>query len=157
MGKVIVVTADVVPRLRLQLVASEVIKLGELIVQFTDQEIQEVRTWRTMQLDCNRHVRNEFLNYVDHSCEPNALLEIDSLSLMAIRDIPKKQPVTCFYPGSEVELATEFPCKCGKARCLRQIKGGFYLTHEQMRWALDQRHCTSFMQKHFLRFLGGCD
>ena len=155
MGKVIVITADVVPRLRLQLVASEALQAGELIVQFTKEEIQEARTWRTMQLDCDKHVRNEFLNYVDHSCEPNALLETDSLSLVAIRGIPERQPVTCFYPGSEVDLARDFPCKCGTANCLRHIKGGFYLTPGQMRWALDKGYCTSFMQKHFLRLLGG--
>ena len=155
MNKVIVVSAEVVPRLRLQLIANEDMKPGDVIVQFSHQEIQRARTWRTMQLEINKHIRNEFLNFVDHSCDPNALLDIDSLSLVAIRDIPERQPVTCFYPGSEVELAEGFTCRCGSKNCLREIKGGFYLTHEQMRWAMDEGYCTSFMQKQFVRLLGG--
>jgi len=154
MFEVIVVTAEVEPRLRLQLIASQDIRSGELIVQFTDQEILRDRTWRTMQIDHNRHVRNDFLNFVDHSCEPNSVLDIDALALVAIRDIPAKQPVTAFYPGSEVELAAAFDCKCGAASCLGQITGGFYLTHAQMKWAMDQGYCTSFMEKHFRRLRG---
>ena len=155
MSKVVVVSAEVVPKLRLQLIASEDIGSGELIVQFSEQEIRRERTWRTMQIDSNKHVRNDFLNFVDHSCEPNAFLDIDSLALVAIRDIPAKQPVTTFYPGSEVEMAESFVCKCGSSDCLKQITGGFYLTHAQMKWAMDKGYCTAFMQKQFLRLRAG--
>lgn len=83
MFKVTVVSAEVEPRLRLQLVASQEICAGELIVKFSDQEIQRERTWCTMQIDHNRHVRNDYLNFVDHSCEPNSVLDIDALALVA--------------------------------------------------------------------------
>ncbi len=157
MNKVNVVSAELEPRLRLHLIASEDIRAGEVVVRFSAQEIQGARTWRTMQLDNNKHVRNEFLKYVDHSCEPNALLEIHSRSLVAIRDIPREHPVTCFYPGSEVDLAHTFVCRCQSPHCLRHIKGGFYLTPAQMRWAIDEGYCTSFMQQQFLRLLGEKD
>ena len=154
MGKVIVVSAQVDPRLKLQLVASEAIQSGEVIVPFTEHDIQIQRTWRTVQIEFNRHVRNDFLNFVDHSCEPNARLEIDARALVAIRDIAEKEPVTIFYPGSEVELAESFICNCGSPHCLGEIRGGFYLTHDQMKWALSRGYCTSFMQDQFRRLLG---
>jgi len=104
MSKVNVVSAEVSPRLRLQLVASKPISSGEIIVQSDDEEIQFERTWRTLQVDDARQLPNDFLNFVDHSCSPNALPDMDKLDLMARRDISVGDPITFFYPGSEVEL-----------------------------------------------------
>ncbi len=154
MSKVNVVSAEIVPRLRLQLVASESISHGEIIVQGCEEEVQDHRTWRTLQVDESRHLRNEFLNFVDHSCSPNALLDVDKLALLAIRDIAAGEPVTFFYPGSEVELSQTFECQCGSSECLRSINGGFYLSLEQMRWTRDKGYCTAFMQRQFERLLG---
>lgn len=154
MSKVHVVTAEFTPRLRLQLVAREPIAAGEVIVQGREQEIQDQRTWRTLQLDESRHLRNEFLNFVDHSCAPNALLDVESLALVAIRDIAVDTPITFFYPGSEVELSQPFDCQCGSSECLGVINGGFYLTREQMRWCVDKGYSTAFMQRQFERLLG---
>ncbi len=153
MSKVNVVSAEVTPRLRLQLVASEPIAKDEIIVQSCEEEVQDHRTWRTLQLDESRHLRNEFLNFVDHSCSPHAVVDVDSLALVAIKDIAPGQTVAFFYPGSEVELSQEFKCHCGSGECLKHINGGFYLTHEQMRWALDKGYCTTFMQRQFERLL----
>lgn len=154
MSKVNVVSAQVSPRLRLQLVASEPISSGEVIVQSDDEEIQPERTWRTLQVDDTRHLRNDFLNFVDHSCSPNALLDVDKLALVAIRNISVGDPITFFYPGSEVELSQSFDCHCGSDECLKVINGGFYLNHEQMRRALDKGYCTNFMSRQFERLLG---
>ena len=154
MSKVNVVSAEVAPRLRLQLVASQPITRGEVIVQSCEEEVQSHRTWRTLQLDDSHHLRNEFLIFVDHSCSPNGLLDVDNLALVAIRDISVDDPVTFFYPGSEVELSQPFECHCGSSDCLRHINGGFYLNLEQMRWSLDKGYCTTFMRDQFERLLG---
>ncbi len=155
MPKVHVVTAQVEPRLRLQLVASEPISRGEVIVQGREAEVQENRTWRTLQVGESRHLRNEFLNFADHSCEPNAVLNSKNLSLEAVRDIEAGEPVTFFYPGSEVELSQSFECQCGSDQCLKTIRGGFYLTPGEMRWAMENGYVTRFMEKHFERLLTG--
>jgi len=151
--KVNVVSAAVKPRLRLNLVTSEDIRKGDVIFRCSPDEIQRERTWRTMQIDANRHIKNEFLDYVDHSCEPNALFDIERLSFVALRDIARGEPVTFFYPGAEVELAQDFVCQCRSSDCLGHITGGFYLTHRQMQWALDRGYCTAFMKAQFLRLL----
>lgn len=155
MSKVNVVSAEVKPRLKLNLIASVNIKAGEVIFPCSADEIQRERTWRTMQIGDSRHIKNEFLDYVDHSCEPSAIFDINSLSFVAIRDIAPGESVTFFYPGAEVELAQDFLCQCGSQNCLGHIKGGFYLTHQQMKWALEKGYCTDFMKKEFLRLLTG--
>ena len=154
MSKVTVASTRVTPRLRLNLVAAVDLGVGESVLQCSAQEIQETRTWRTVQIGVNRHLKNEFLAYADHCCEPNTLFDVETLSLNAIRDIKIGDLVRFFYPGSEVELAQPFQCNCGAASCLGHIKGSFYLTPERMRWAIDKGYCTSFMQTEFLRLLG---
>ena len=154
MSKVNVVSAEISPQLRLQLVASQPITDGEVVVQSCEEEVQDQRTWRTLQLDENRHLRNEFLNFIDHSCSPNSLLNTDRLALVAIRDIPIGSPITFFYPGSEVELSQPFGCHCGSTECMQHINGGFYLTRDRMQWAISKGYCTKFMRQQFERLLG---
>ncbi len=154
MQKVTVRATRVSPRLRLNLVAKADFAVGEPVLQCSEHEIQDTRTWRTIQIDVGRHLKNEFLAYADHSCEPNTLFDIDTLALKAIREIEAGDLVRFFYPGSEVELAQPFDCNCRTDSCLGLVKGGFYLTPEQMRWAIERGYCTRFMQAELLRILG---
>jgi hypothetical protein len=151
--KVNVVSAAIEPRLRLMLVANDDIAKGEIIFTCSAKEITRERTWRTLQIDFNRHVKNDLLDYVDHSCEPNSVFDIDRLALLSLRKIGTGESITFFYPGAEVELAMDFDCQCGSRDCIGHLKGGFYLTAAQMRRALDRGHCTSFMQEQFRRLL----
>ena len=153
MSKVTVVSTRVTPRLRLNLVAAVDFEAGDTVLQCSQDEIQETRTWRTVQVAVGRHLKNEFLAYVDHSCDPNTLFDVDALRLTATRDIQKGHMITFFYPGSEVELAQAFECNCGATSCLKMVRGAFYLTPEQMRWALDEAICTTFVQREFRRIL----
>jgi len=152
-GTVTVVACTVSPRLRLSLTAAVDRQAGSSLLQCSPQEIQTTRTWRTVQIGPGKHVKNEFLAYADHSCDPNSVFRIETLSLVAIRDIHEGDQITFFYPGSEVELAQAFTCQCSAPWCLGQIQGGFYLSHKQMRWALDKGYCTEFMTSELLRLL----
>jgi hypothetical protein len=62
--------------------------------------------------------------------------------------------VTFFYPGAEVEVAQDFQCRCGTVRCVGHLKGAFYLTADQMQFAIDAGYCTSFMAEQLKRLLG---
>jgi hypothetical protein len=154
-SKVNVISTAVQPRLRLSLVASDRINPGEAIVTCSQDEITGQRTWRTVQIGQNRHIKNELLDYVDHSCNPNAVFVIEALQLVALRPIAAGEPITFFYPGTEVELAEAFECSCGSERCLGVVTGAFYLTAEQMRDALEAGYCSSFIREHLERLLTG--
>lgn len=155
MNRVNVISTSVQPRLRLSLVASDTIGPGEVIVACSRDEITGQRTWRTVQIGQNRHIKNELLDYVDHSCHPNAIFMTETLQLVALRSIAAGEPITFFYPGTEVELAEAFQCSCGSERCLGLVTGAFYLTADQMREALDAGYCTSFIRAHLERLLAG--
>jgi hypothetical protein len=151
--KVNVVSAAIEPRLRLMLVAKDDIAKGEIIFACDPTEVTRERTWRTIQIGFNRHLKNDLLDYVDHSCEPNSLFDVDRLAMVALRPIEHGEPITFFYPGAEVELALDFDCHCGSRNCIGHVKGGVYLTAAQMRYALDRGYCTRFMEQQFLRLL----
>lgn len=153
MTKVDVVSAAIEPRLRLMLVAKDDIAKGAIVFTCRPEEITRERTWRTIQIDFNRHLKNDLLDYVDHSCEPNSVFDVDRLAMVALRRIEKGEAITFFYPGAEVELAMDFDCQCGSPDCIGHLKGGFYLTARQMRRALDRGYCTRFMQEQFRRLL----
>jgi hypothetical protein len=154
MTKVDVVSVARQPRLRLNLVALVDIGAREIVFACAPADVTADRTWRTIQIGFARHVKNEWLDYVDHSCTPNAVFDVDGLTMVAIRPIAAGESITFFYPGAEVELAQGFTCGCGAAHCIGELKGGFYLTTEQMRWALEQNYCTRFIREHFARRLG---
>lgn len=135
------------------LVAAVPIAVGTVVVDCDDSEIQAKRTFRTIQIGLGRHIRNTLIDYVNHSCSPNTLFDTERLELVAIRNIAAGEKITFFYPGAEVELAHSFICQCGSPECLKEIRGGFYLTLAQMRWAVDRRYCTKFMRKNFLNLL----
>lgn len=152
--KVNVVSAEVEPRLKLNLVARDAICRGDAVVQCSADNIIGRRTWRTIQIGPGRHLRNQYIDYIDHHCEPNTVFDIERLALMAIRDVAAGESVTFFYPGSEVELSRPFPCECGSSSCIGPIQGAFYLAHNQMRRALRRGYCTSFIAAHLERLLG---
>src|SRR5882672_1507678 len=83
--KVNVVSAAIEPRLKLMLVAKDDIAKGEIIFTCNSEEITRERTWRTIQIDFNAHVKNDLLDYVDHSCEPNSVFDVDRLAMVSLR------------------------------------------------------------------------
>lgn len=153
MNKIKVISTTVQPRLRLSLVATGTIAPGEPIVSWTPDQITSQRTWRTVQVGQSLHVKNDLLDYVDHSCQPNAVVVVEILQLVALRAIAPGEPITFFYPGTEVELAQSFHCACGSPGCLGDVAGAFYLTTSQMRVALAAGYCSSFIRRHLERLL----
>jgi len=153
MGIVTVVAKSVFPRLFMSLVAERNIAVGEQVLNCRGASVSAVRTWRTVQLDHGVHLQNEVLDYVNHSCEPNCVVDAETPAILAIRDIPKGESITIYYPGSEVELTQPFNCECGKPGCQGTVKGAFYLTHEQMCAAIERGYCTSFIKRELLRLL----
>lgn len=65
--------------------------------------------------------------YINHSCDPNAyvLYESDRSFLVARRDIPTGQEITCDY-NINIAGGTAWPCHCGAVRCHGTTVGDFF-------------------------------
>ena len=84
-------------------------------------------------------VRHYFWRYLDHSCEPTAVIR--GREVIALRDIAEGEPVTFDYNTTEYDLAEPFRCNCGSARCVGMVRGARHLTPAQRarleRWLPD--------------------
>jgi len=116
------------------LFASTAIARGEVLLTY-DGPLLNHPTRLSIQIDDNKHVEgtddsNAFLN---HSCEPNAFVDWESLCLRARRDIASGEEITCNYNTTDYELHSVFACTCGSKHCRGLIKGFKYLSVEDQR------------------------
>lgn len=74
-------------------------------------------------------VRHRFWRYLNHHCEPNAIIR--DFTLLAIRDIAPGEGVTFDYNTTEWDLADPFTCHCGSPACVGVVRGARHLTPAQ--------------------------
>jgi len=77
------------------------------------------------------------LVYVNHSCEPNVVLDLSSKDMSqwhmrALRQIRPGDPLTYFYPSTEWKMAQPFDCLCGSKNCLGRIEGALNLSATEL-------------------------
>lgn len=73
-------------------------------------------------LDLDGDVAYNTARFVNHSCDPNceALNIGGRIWIVALRDIARGEEITYNY-GYDIEDYEEFPCLCGRARCVGYI------------------------------------
>lgn len=116
------------------LYAAVVFQPGNVITKFSADKIQKYATYLTVQTGINRHITliPEFLQYVNHSCSPNAFFNTTSMELVCLQPIQPGDELTFFYPSTEWEMAKPFVCNCGTAACIQLINGASHLSVETL-------------------------
>jgi hypothetical protein len=71
-----------------------------------------------------------FLQYINHSCNPNVFFDTTTMEVIALRDIEPNEEFSFFYPSTEIDMAQPFICYCGSKDCLQNIRGAKYITGE---------------------------
>jgi hypothetical protein len=124
-------------------------KAGELISDFSAGTISTEPTYLTVQVGRERHITlvPEFLQYINHSCEPNVFFDTTSLQLVALRDIADGEELTFFYPSTEWEMTQSFQCYCGHDNCLGEIRGAAFLSKR----AQEKYRFTDFIQQQLTK------
>ena len=92
---------------------------GEMFYEVPVDNVLRYAKRRCAYVGNNMWVSDEFvLNYVNHSCNPNAVLDISSdvPKLIAIRDIKEDEEITVDYNNTEVN-GVDVPCSCGEDNC----------------------------------------
>ncbi len=107
---------------------------GDVITKFCADKIQKYATYLTVQTGTNRHItlKPDFLQYINHSCSPNAFFNTTSMELVCLQPIQPGDEFTFFYPGTEWEMAQPFVCNCGTAACIQLINGASHLSVETL-------------------------
>ncbi|MDQ6761315.1 MAG: SET domain-containing protein-lysine N-methyltransferase [Bacteroidota bacterium] len=100
----------------------------------------------TVQVSDDLHITlyPEFLQYINHSCNPNIFFDTAKMELSCLHDIAASDEFTFFYPSTEWAMAEPFKCFCGANNCFHEIQGASFLPQETL---ADYKFTDFIMQK----------
>ena len=132
-----------------QLSALQSYQPGDVLSSFHAGEMVSTPTYLTVQVGIDKHItlRPEFLQYINHSCDPNVFFDTTSMKLVCLKPIEAGEEFTFFYPSTEWDMAQPFVCQCNSANCLQLIQGARYISTE----TLKQYRLTDFIQEQLHR------
>ncbi len=98
-------------------------KKGDQMARFTGEVLDEVRL-HTLQITPTKHLHDpHFVGYLLHSCDPNVALDMERLTMIALKDIGAGAALTMDYASTEDILYRQFPCLCQADNCRKWITG----------------------------------
>ncbi|MCL4506281.1 MAG: SET domain-containing protein [Chloroflexi bacterium] len=112
-----------------RLITDQPIRNGEVIYTITGHRVVHTATYQTVQIGIDTHIEElGVLAYMNHSCQPNTIIDTKNLTVVAIRDIMPNEELSFFYPSTEWEMDRPFICLCGASQCVRLVAGARYLS-----------------------------
>ena len=119
-------------------------KMGDVLTVFFAGNTFNVPNYLTIQIDKNTHISlsPEFLQFTNHSCNPNVFFDTNSMQLIALKEIRANDQLCFFYPSTELDMAQPFTCNCGSNNCLNTIRGALHVPKD----LLLQYKLTDFIQ-----------
>ncbi|KAJ3232978.1 hypothetical protein HDU78_006721 [Chytriomyces hyalinus] len=107
------------------LVATRRFQPGQVIASFADTlSLAPIKRYSTVQVSKHAHIElNSDLVYMNHSCDPAAVVDLEFNVVAAAKEIAPGEPVTFFYPSTEWEMDQPFQCWCGSPKCLKVVQG----------------------------------
>lgn len=109
-----------------RLVAIQKIEKNEIILKLTGKILNQP-TKQTIQIDHKKHLKNSFVDYLNHSCNPNSHVDTEKLSIVADRPIKPFDDITVNYLSTEYIMANPFKCNCRSKICFKEIRGYNFL------------------------------
>jgi hypothetical protein len=122
------------------LVTKQAYKKGEVICAMPSENIVEKPTRFTVQISKDKHTHVGKLAALNHSCDPNVILDTENMLMIARRDIEKGEELYFFYPATEWEMQAPFICLCGSANCIHVVAGARFLPLSTLE--------TQYLSKH---------
>lgn len=124
--------------------STQTFRPNDVICSFGSSVIHDHPSKYTVQVAENKHIilHPEFLQYINHSCNPNAFFNTTTMELVALQTIQPGDEFTFFYPSTEWFMAEPFHCLCGEASCIGIIKGAKELSAD----VLAKYRLTDFIQ-----------
>ena len=92
------------------LITKQAYKKGEVICEMPSENIMDKPNRYTVQIARDRHTHVGKLAALNHSCDPNVILDTDKMLMIARRDIEKGEELSFFYPSTEWEMQAPFIC-----------------------------------------------
>jgi hypothetical protein len=109
------------------LVTKQAYKKGEVISTIPSENVMDKPNRFTVQIARDRHTHVGKLAALNHSCDPNVILDTKNMLMIACRDIEKGEELSFFYPSTEWEMNAPFICLCGATNCIHVVAGARFL------------------------------
>jgi len=109
--------------------ATVAIQPGQVLSKFHAGVTQSYATYLTVQTGVDTHItlQPEFLQYINHSCDPNVFFDTTTLELVCLKPLQPGDELTFFYPSTEWDMSQPFVCNCKSKECLQLINGASHL------------------------------
>ncbi|MEO5947655.1 MAG: SET domain-containing protein-lysine N-methyltransferase [Chitinophagaceae bacterium] len=122
---------------------------GEVIADFSAGTISAEPTYLTVQVGNRKHITLQpaFLQYINHSCDPNVFFNTSTLQLVVLKNIQEQDELGFFYPSAEWKMTQSFGCYCGSPKCIGTVRGAFFLSPEIQ----TQYRFTDFIQQQLAK------
>ncbi len=103
---------------------------GESICSFYAGETVSQPTYLTVQIEADKHItlQPDFLQYINHSCSPNAFFDTTHFVLVCVKEIKQGDEISFFYPSAEWDMEQPFACRCQASNCQKYIQGAAHLS-----------------------------
>ena len=96
---------------------------GEIIARMSGEIVNDIRQ-HTLQVSADRHLYDVYFSgYFLHSCSPNISLDMENMTVTAVKDIPANSYLYMDYAETEDHLFKQFPCSCGSPYCRGWVGG----------------------------------
>lgn len=109
------------------LVTKRAYQKGEVICKMPSEDIREKPNRFTVQIGRDKHTHVGKLAALNHSCDPNVILDTQHMDMVAAKDIEKGEELYFFYPSTEWEMDAPFICLCGSSNCINVVAGARFL------------------------------
>jgi len=118
---------------------------GAVVYQIPSEKVFDKPNRFTVQMDRNLHIEVGKLSALNHSCDPNVILDMDKMEVVACRDIKAGDELSFFYPSTEWEMAAPFICLCGAPNCIHVVAGARFLPLSTLEHHYLSRHIREIM------------
>ncbi len=127
------------------LITKQAYKKGEIICEIPTEKLFDNANRYTVQIARDRHTEVGKLSALNHSCDPNVILDTEHLQMVACRDIEKGEELSFFYPSTEWEMDAPFICLCGASNCIHVVAGARFLPLSTLENHYLNRHIRELM------------
>jgi hypothetical protein len=127
------------------LITKQTYSKGEVISSIPSDNVINKATRFTVQIGRNEHTHVGKLAALNHSCNPNVILDAENLQMVACRDIAKGEELSFFYPSTEWEMDAPFICLCGASNCIHVVAGARFLPLSTLEHHYLNKHIRELM------------
>ena len=127
------------------LITKQAYKKGEVICEIPTEKVIDTANRYTVQIGRDRHTEVGKLSALNHSCDPNVILDTENLNMVARRYIEPCEDLSFFYPSTEWEMDAPFICLCGASNCIHVVAGARFLPLSTLESHYLNRHIRELM------------